>query len=58
MGIATEAIGSQHSTAHSHHRIIVGWLMGHHAGWLALGDGLAARPSVGQDSMRYWRLSR
>src|SRR5690606_38660063 len=39
--IATEAIDRLHSTAHSHHRIIVVELMGHNAGWLALGAGLA-----------------
>ena len=35
--IATEAIDRLHSTAHSHHRIIVVEVMGHRAGWLALG---------------------
>ncbi len=39
--IATEAIDRLHSTAHSHHRIIVVEIMGHNAGWLALGAGLA-----------------
>ncbi|MBZ0301731.1 MAG: 6-phosphofructokinase [Anaerolineae bacterium] len=39
--IATEAIDRLHSTAHSHHRIIVVELMGHNTGWLALGAGLA-----------------
>ncbi len=41
LGIATEAIDRLHSTAHSHHRIIVVEVMGHNAGWLALGSGLA-----------------
>ena len=41
MGIATEAIDRLHSTAHSHHRIMVVELMGHDVGWLALGAGLA-----------------
>lgn len=39
--IATEAIDRLHSTAHSHHRIILAEIMGHRAGWLALGAGLA-----------------
>lgn len=41
MEIATEAIDRLHSTAHSHHRIIVVEIMGHNAGWLALGAGVA-----------------
>jgi 6-phosphofructokinase 1 len=44
--IATEAIDRLHSTAHSHHRIIVTELMGHRAGWLALGAGLAGGADV------------
>jgi len=44
--IATEAIDRLHSTAHSHHRIIVVELMGHTAGWLALGAGLAGGADV------------
>ena len=41
LGIATEAIDRLHSTAMSHHRIIVVEIMGHRAGWLALGAGIA-----------------
>jgi 6-phosphofructokinase 1 len=41
LDIATEAIDRLHSTAHSHHRIIVAEIMGHRAGWLTLGAGLA-----------------
>ncbi|MCI7306453.1 MULTISPECIES: 6-phosphofructokinase [Trueperella] len=44
--IATEAIDRLHSTAHSHHRIIVVELMGHRAGWLALGAGIAGGADV------------
>jgi ATP-dependent phosphofructokinase / diphosphate-dependent phosphofructokinase len=40
LDIATEAIDRLHSTAHSHHRIIVAEVMGHRAGWLTLGAGL------------------
>ncbi|MBM4190483.1 MAG: 6-phosphofructokinase [Betaproteobacteria bacterium] len=46
LGIATEAIDRLHSTAHSHHRIIVVEIMGHHAGWLALGAGIAGGADV------------
>ena len=41
LGIATEAIDRLHSTAHSHHRIIVAEIMGHRSGWLTLGAGIA-----------------
>ena len=41
MAIATEAIDRLHTTATSHHRIIVCEIMGHDAGWLALGAGIA-----------------
>jgi 6-phosphofructokinase 1 len=46
LGIATEAIDRLHSTAHSHHRIIVTEIMGHRAGWLALGAGIAGGADV------------
>jgi 6-phosphofructokinase len=46
MYIATEAIDRLHSTAHSHHRIMVVELMGHSVGWLALGAGLAGGADV------------
>ncbi len=46
LGIATEAIDRLHSTAHSHHRIIVVELMGHNTGWLALGSGVAGGADV------------
>lgn len=46
LGIATEAIDRLHSTAHSHHRIIVVETMGHNAGWLALGAGVAGGADV------------
>jgi ATP-dependent phosphofructokinase / diphosphate-dependent phosphofructokinase len=44
--VATDAIDRLHSTAHSHHRIIVAELMGHRAGWLTLGAGLAGGADV------------
>ena len=46
MGIAAEAIDRLHSTAHSHHRIIVAEVMGHRSGWLALGAGIAGGADV------------
>jgi len=46
LGIATEAIDRLHSTAHSHHRIIIVGIMGHNAGWLALGAGIAGGANV------------
>ncbi len=44
--IATEAIDRLHSTAHSHHRIILAEIMGHRAGWLALGSGIAGGADI------------
>lgn len=46
LGIVTEAIDRLHSTAHSHHRIIVAEIMGNRAGWLALGAGIAGGADV------------
>ncbi len=46
LGIATEAVDRLHSTAHSHHRIIVVEIMGHNAGWLTLGAGLGGGADV------------
>jgi 6-phosphofructokinase 1 len=46
LNIATEAIDRLHSTAHSHHRIIVVETMGHNTGWIALGAGLAGGADV------------
>ena len=46
LGIATEAIDRLHSTAHSHHRIVVAEIMGHNSGWLTLGAGIAGGADV------------
>lgn len=46
LDIATEAIDRLHSTAQSHHRVIVVEIMGHKAGWLALGAGIAGGADV------------
>ncbi len=46
LGIAVEAIDRLHSTASSHHRIIVVEIMGHNTGWLTLGAGIAGGADV------------
>jgi len=46
LGIAADALDRLHSTAHSHHRIVMLEVMGHNAGWLALGAGIAAGADV------------
>ncbi|QXT62554.1 6-phosphofructokinase [Tessaracoccus palaemonis] len=46
LGIATDAVDRLHSTAHSHHRVIVVEIMGHKAGWLALGAGIAGGADI------------
>src|SRR5947209_15072074 len=44
--VATEAIDRLHTTAESHHRILVVEVMGRHAGWIALHCGLAGGADV------------
>ena len=44
--IATEAIDRLHTTAESHHRILVVEVMGRGAGWIALHSGLAGGADV------------
>ena len=44
--IATEAIDRLHTTAESHHRILVVEVMGRHAGWIALYSGIAGGADV------------
>ena len=46
MQIATDAIDRLHTTAESHHRILVVEVMGRHAGWIALHSGLAGGADV------------
>ena len=41
VSIATEAIDRLHTTAESHHRVMVVEVMGRHAGWIATMSGLA-----------------
>ncbi|OXU16104.1 6-phosphofructokinase [Sedimentisphaera salicampi] len=44
--IATDAIDKLHTTATSHHRVIVCEIMGNKAGWLTLGAGIAGGADV------------
>ena len=46
MTIATEAIDRLHTTASSHHRVMMVETMGHNSGWLALGAGVAGGADV------------
>ncbi len=46
VNIAMEAIDRLHTTAESHHRVLVVEVMGRHAGWIALHAGLAGGASV------------
>ncbi len=46
VNIATEAIDRLHTTAESHHRIMVVEVMGRHAGWIAVHAGLAGGADV------------
>jgi 6-phosphofructokinase 1 len=43
---ATEAIDKLHSTAESHHRVMILEVMGRYAGWIALESGLAGGADV------------
>jgi len=46
MTIAAEAIDRLHSTADSHHRVMLVEIMGHNAGWLTLGAGLSGGADI------------
>jgi len=46
VNIATECIDRLHTTAESHHRIIVVEVMGRHAGWIATVSGIAGGADV------------
>jgi ATP-dependent phosphofructokinase / diphosphate-dependent phosphofructokinase len=46
VNIATEAIDRLHTTAESHHRVVVVEVMGRHAGWIALHSGIAGGANV------------
>jgi 6-phosphofructokinase 1 len=46
VSIATEAIDRLHTTAESHHRVLIVEVMGRHAGWIALHAGTAGGANV------------
>ena len=46
VNVATEAIDRLHTTAESHHRVLVVEVMGRHAGWIALHSGIAGGASM------------
>lgn len=46
LNIAMECIDRLHTTAESHHRIIVAEVMGRHAGWIAIEAGIAGGADV------------
>ena len=46
VSIVTEAIDRLHTTAESHHRVMVIEVMGRHTGWIATISGIADRKSV------------
>ena len=46
VNIATEAIDRLHTTAESHHRVVIVEVMGRHSGWIALHSGLAGGANI------------
>src|SRR5674536_142899 len=46
VSIAMEAIDRLHTTAESHHRVLIVEVMGRHAGWIALHSGMAGGANV------------
>jgi 6-phosphofructokinase 1 len=46
LAVATEAVDRLHSTAESHHRVLICEMMGRHAGWIALRAGIAGGADV------------
>lgn len=46
VNIAMEAIDRLHTTAESHHRVLVVEVMGRHAGWIALHAGIAGGANI------------
>ncbi len=46
VNIATESIDRLHTTAESHHRVMVVEVMGRHAGWISLYSGIAGGADV------------
>jgi len=46
VNIVTEALGRLHTTAESHHRVIIVEVMGRNAGWIALYGGIAGSADI------------
>jgi 6-phosphofructokinase 1 len=46
VNVAVEAIDRLHTTAESHHRVLVVEVMGRHAGWIALHAGIAGGANI------------
>ena len=46
VNVAMEAIDRLHTTADSHHRVLIAEVMGRHAGWIALHAGMAGGANV------------
>jgi 6-phosphofructokinase 1 len=46
VNIASEAIDRLHTTAESHHRVLVVEVMGRHAGWIALHSGMSGGANI------------
>ena len=46
VNVAVEAIDRLHTTAESHHRVLVVEVMGRHAGWIALHSGIAGGANI------------
>ncbi len=58
VSIVTEAIDRLHSTAESHHRVMVVEVMGRHTGWIAAYGGIAGGADVVLVPEHPFRLSR
>ena len=58
VGVVTDAVDRLHSTAESHHRVMVVEVMGRHSGWIAAYGGIAGGADVILVPERPFRLSR
>jgi phosphofructokinase-like protein len=58
VGVVTDAIDRLHSTAESHHRVMVIEVMGRHTGWIAAFGGIAGGADVILVPEHPFRLSR
>ncbi|MCR4418963.1 MAG: ATP-dependent 6-phosphofructokinase [Clostridia bacterium] len=56
--VATEALDRLHTTAESHHRVMVLELMGRYAGWIALQSGVAGGADVILIPEIPWRIEK